>query len=256
MRKIIMLSVAFVTLWNVSCSDNENEATNDNNEKKLVSKIIYQPTNDKSPKVETEFKYDSKGNVSEVTQTWTDNTLPSTFLYFIKREEKKITLTDTCLETQFTNTTKFTINNAGYVIKEESATDTTIFSYDAINQLQKKYNANTICEYTWVQGNIANKKETQVSNEHSPSVTSYEYYTEYINNINIDILLENPGAFYLDSDFGKTNKNFRKSITYDGYDKYEYEYEYTGDFISTVKEYNTYKGGEKKLTRILNIYYK
>lgn len=271
MKKIFMLLVACVAIMFVSCSkdDNgDNSGTTNKNGKKLVSKIIYDNIEGyDSEDYEINFSYDSKGNVSGTTEIWTYNGNSSKGTTTIKREGNKITMTEIDLKDEDIDYTWYTLDDAERAIKVEWGDESSTFTYDNEGQLKTRHDNSddyysSTFSYIWKQGNIVSKKETEVSKSGDERITTtnYEYYTQYENNISIDFTWETYGAYYMESYFGKTNKNLIKSVSYYPNSDYssvdEYEYEFDGDYVSTVKEFNTYKGGERKLTGTYHIYYK
>lgn len=264
MKKIFMLLATCVAMVFVSCSkDDDNGGTTNKDGQRLVSKIIYNEVSGNDTDVsECNFTYDSEGNVSEVTESYTRHNETSRYITTIKRDGNKVTMTELDLEDQSKYYTWCTLDDDGRVIKEEDNDNSvTTFAYDNSGQLIKittpdEDNCNR--EYTWKQGNMTNSKHWHINSsgdKYDNTETSYEY-TLHSNNINIDFTWVSWGSFYMDTYFGKTNKNLLKSYSESDGNKDEYEYEFDGDYVSTVKEYNTYKGGERKLTGTYHIYYK
>lgn len=266
MKKIFMLLVACVAMVFVSCSkdDDEDGGTTNKDGKKLVSKIIYNEVDGYDTDIsEYNFTYDSEGNVSEVVESYTRRNETSRYITTIKRNGNKVTMTELDLEDQSKYYTWCTLDDAGRVIKEEDNDNSlTTFTYDNLGQLIKIITPDEDdCnrEYTWKQGNMTNSKHWHINSsgeKYDNSETVYEY-TQHANNINIDFTWESWGSFYMDTYFGKTNKNLIKSYTESDGDKGEYEYEFDGDYVSTIKEYWTSGyNGERKLSRTYHIYYK
>lgn len=256
MRKLFYLfMVAMCATMFTACSDDDdkNDGVTNKEGKKLVSRIIYSENGSSSSSM-NEFIYDSDGNILKIIETYgryADTTL-------IERNGNKITRT--YIDGSYKEYTWYTLDNKGRIIKEEDEdNDMTIFTYDDLGQLIKAESEDDCSyQYTWEKNNLVLKKHYHIyDGEASDSNIEAVYeYTDKKNNINIDFTWESYGAYGLESYFGSTNKNLMKSYTEDG-TKYEYEYEFDGDYVSTIREYRISSyDNERRLENTYHIYYK
>ena len=277
MRKIFMLLVACVAMMCVSCSKDDDATVNPDG-KRLVSKIRCVDAGNELTYNETTFQYDKNGNIEKITDKGRDvdynNNQDDEWvdIFTFSRSGNKITsTTDLTHIDNDAGTTHSegvymavcTLNEKGCITqydkqridKESSERHVCKYSYDNDGQLIKQvYENGDTYEYTWTNGNLVSKRN--LGNRYITPYTETYTYTNEENKANIDFgtfNFESTGyADYLElfGYLGKTNKNLLKKAN-----GREYDYEFDGDYVSTVKKYRVYNG-ERELIETYYISYK
>lgn len=240
MKKSFILLVAFATMVFASCSkDDDDDQTKTKDGKALVTKIIETSIGD-SYADEFSFTYDEKGNLTKVLYKYKSNLGGRTEEKTYVREGNKITETTTYGD--YISHKWYTLDANGRVLKTENDNNKiVIFTYNKNGERIKREQGDYVITYNWSNGNMV-----QTDN------TTLEYYTEYPN-INIELgQLVHDGFDYAEDHFG--NKNLLKAKILSNV-KIEYEYDFDGKKVTTVKEYSTVNNEERHLSRTYHLYY-
>lgn len=239
MKKSLILLVALAAMIFASCSkDDDDDPTKTKDGKALVTKIIKSYSGGSSE--EFSFTYDTKGNITKALYKYTSYRGSRTEEKTFDTEGNKIT--ETKKRGDHITYKWHTFDANGQVLKtEESDNDIIIFTYNKNGERIKREEGDYETTYSWSNGNMV-----QTGN------TTLEYYTEYPN-INIELgQLAHEEFDYAENHFG--NKNLLKAEIWSSR-KIEYEYDFDGKKVTTIKMYSTENNEERRLGCTYHLYY-